>query len=140
MAMGTGPGGPEINVTPLIDVLLVLLIISMLLQTAAKPHGEDAQIPQPATQSNVLAPEPWTIVIRVLPAADGARPTLRINNEAVSWAGLHDRLLEIYARRAEKVAFIQADGDVDFAYVADVIDAAHAVAIDKVGLMPPGAR
>ena len=139
MAMGTGQGGPEINVTPLIDVLLVLLIIFLLIQTNMKPKGEEALIPQPPPEGrNVPQPE-RTIVIRLLPALDGSRPELRVNGEEVTWADLHDRLFAIYAPRVERVAFIQADKDVDFEYVAEVIDAAHGVEVDKVGLMLPEA-
>lgn len=142
MSMATGKGGPEINVTPLIDVLLVMIIIFLIIQTSMKSTGEDALVPQPP--ENTAAPPPddgsRTVVIRLLPAGEGERPALMINGDPVPWAGLHDRLQEIYVRRMEKVAFVQAERDVEFAYVAEVIATAHAVEIDKVGLLGPEAR
>ena len=142
MSMATGKGGPEINVTPLIDVLLVLLIIFLLVQSSLKPKGEDALLPQPPDATTTPArSNPNTVVIRLLPAAAGSgeRPALAINGEPVTWAGLHDRLQEIYLKRMEKVAFVQAEKDVEFEYVAEVIDTAHAVEIDRVGLLGPQA-
>ncbi len=136
MAMSTGQSGPELNVTPLIDVLLVLLIIFLIIANQMKPKGEQALVPQPPENSKAkVIPPDRTIVIQ-LAGGSGTRPSVKINDEPVAWEGLHDRLMEIYARRMEKVAFIQADRDVDFEYVADVIDTAHSVQIDSVGLMP----
>ncbi len=136
MAMSTGQSGPGLNVTPLIDVLLVLLVIFMIIANQMKPTGEPALIPQPAEQPVADDPNgPRTIVIQ-LSGTSGTAPSIKINNQSVTWEALHDTLMEIYARRMEKVAFIQADRDVDFEYVADVIDTAHSVQIDSVGLMP----
>ncbi|MBI2678405.1 MAG: biopolymer transporter ExbD [Candidatus Koribacter versatilis] len=137
--MGTGQNGPELNVTPFIDILLVLLIIFIVVATSMGSKGEQALIPQPATESTPPPPGVRTIVIRLLPAADGGRPELRINEDPVTWEALRAELLRIYAARVEKVAFIQADKDLDFEYVAQVIDAAHSVNIDKVGLIQPDA-
>jgi biopolymer transport protein ExbD len=137
MAMSTGQGGPELNVTPLIDVLLVLLIIFLIIATEMKPKGEDALVPQPPTSTKTPdIHEGRTIVIRLLMVPNSDRPDLKINDEPVTWEQLHDRLMEVYARRMEKVAFVQANKDVEFHWIADVIDVAHSVEIDKVGLMP----
>ncbi len=137
MAMSTGQGGPELNVTPLIDVLLVLLIIFLIIANQMKPKGEQALVPQPPEKSTAtVIPPDRTIVIRVLAIPNSDRPDLKINDEPVTWEQLHDRLMEIYARRMEKVAFVQANKDVEFHWIADVIDVAHSVEIDKVGLMP----
>lgn len=141
MSMGTGKSGPEINVTPLIDVLLVMIIIFLVIQSSMKSTGEEALVPQPPENTaRDREPPPRTIVIRLVSAAEGERPALMINQESVTWGGLHDRLQEIYLRRMEKVAFVQAGRDVDFEHVAAVIAAAHAVKIDKVGLLGPEAR
>src|SRR4051812_49109252 len=139
MSMGTGQNGPELNVTPFIDILLVLLIIFIVIATSMGSKGEQALIPQPPTNRDVAAAHPRTVVIRLLAAADGGRPQLRINKDPVAWGALHNKLFEIYAARVEKVAFVQADKDVTFDYVAEVIDTVHSIEVDKVGLIQPNA-
>ena len=64
-------------------------------------------------------------------------PRLKINNEDVNWRDLETRVNEkSYASRAERVAFVQSDGEVDFQYVANVIDQAKGAGVSRVGLMP----
>jgi biopolymer transport protein TolR len=60
---------------------------------------------------------------------------VKINQEEVRWEDLEMRLAEIYLKRAEKVAFVRGDNDVDFQYVADVIDLAHHAGVQRVGLL-----
>ena len=142
MSMSTGTSGriaPDMNVTPFIDILLVLLIIFIVIAASMGSKGLQAQIPQPSPGGAPPRPEVSTIIICLLPAADGGRPELRINKDAVTWEGLRDRLAAIYATRVERVAFIQAEKDITFQYVADAIDTAHSVAIDRVGLIQPDA-
>jgi biopolymer transport protein TolR len=131
---GGGPNNPQINVTPLIDVLLVLIIVFMVVVSMSKQKGLDAQIPQPAQGSQ--QPEVQrTIVIQVAWDGKTQAPTLKINQDNVSWDDLHARLQRIFAERAERVAFVKGDNDVDFEYVADVIDIARASGVEKVGLL-----
>jgi biopolymer transport protein TolR len=131
---GGGPNNPQINVTPLIDVLLVLIIVFMVVVSMSKQKGLDAQIPQPAQGSQ--QPEVQrTIVIQVAWDGKTQAPTLKINQDNVSWDDLHSRLQRIFAERAERVAFVKGDNDVDFEYVADVIDIARASGVEKVGLL-----
>ena len=142
MSMSNGSSGhiaPDLNVTPFIDILLVLLIIFIVIAASMGSKGEQALIPQPSSDVAPPRPDPRTVVIRLLPAAngDGGRPQLFINQEPVRWEALHDRLFAIFAARVERVAFIQAGKDVTFQYVAEVIDTAHGVDIDKVGLIQP---
>ena len=132
---GGGPSGPQINVTPLIDVLLTLIIMFMLVVSMDPEYGEQAQIPQPNNTDTPTTPQPRTVVIEVVWTAKDQPPIIKINREEVPWAELESRLARIYLTRVEKVAFVHGDADVDFQYVADVIDSAHHAGVQRVGLM-----
>jgi biopolymer transport protein ExbD len=133
---GGGPSNPQINVTPLIDVLLVLIIVFMVVVSMSKTKGLEAQIPQPAQDDmNQPVPIDGTIVIQVDWSAQGPAPALKINQEEVKWVDLQTRLHDIFKIRAERIAFVRGDDDVDFEYVADVIDIAREAGVDRVGLL-----
>ena len=132
---GGGARGPQINVTPLIDVLLTLIIMFMLVVSMDKEHGEVAQIPQPPKDGKSEPIIERTVVIEVVWTAKGQVPTVKINQGDVRWEDLQDQLTKIYLTRAEKVAFVRGDADVDFQYVADVIDRAHSAGVTRIGLL-----
>jgi biopolymer transport protein TolR len=139
MAMSTGGTGGamgEINVTPMIDILLVLLIIFMVI-VPVTPKGLDALVPQPPKNPQQQQPQnDRTIVVQVIYRA-GQAPAYKINETDVNHTDLLPRLTEIYANRAERVMFVRGDDDVNFAYIADVIDIAKAANVDHIGLMTP---
>ncbi|MGB9234334.1 MAG: biopolymer transporter ExbD [Terriglobales bacterium] len=138
MAFSTAGGGaPQMNVTPLIDVLLVLLIIFMLVVINEKPTGLNAQIPQPVPPGAKNIPPPQTtIVIQVRHAPAGAEhPLVKVNEEVVEGDNLRERLRDIFAIRVERIAYIEADDDIDFQEVADVIATARLAGVDRMGLL-----
>ena len=132
---GGGPSGPQINVTPLIDVLLTLIIMFMLVVSMDKEYVEKAQIPQPPKDTKSEPIVERTVVIQVMWTAKDQSPKLKINDESVDWWNLDERLGQIYLKRAEKVAFVRADADVDFQAVATVIDVAHHAGVKRLGLL-----
>jgi len=132
MAMQVGGKGgafAEMNVVPLIDILLVLLVIFMIIPHEQK--GLVAQIPQPATEAPPPQPE-TVIVVQVRDSGE-----LRINEQPVGWDDLGNRLEAIFKLRATKVAFIRGDALVEFALVARIVDVMHGSGI-SVGLLTPG--
>jgi biopolymer transport protein TolR len=157
MAFSTAGGGPfstgpKMNVTPMIDVLLVLIIVFMVVVIEQKPTGLQTEIPQQANPKDHTIPPPnATIVIQIhhsksraehsevgrsqLEQAQDEHPQVMVNEEAVEWGHLGDRLRDIFAIRVERIAYLKADDDIDFQDVADVIAIARIAGVDRVGLL-----
>ena len=132
---GTGHAVSEINVTPLIDVLLVLLIIFMVI-VPVTPKGLDTLIPQPPKNKTNDQPNDRTIVVQVLSNGAGA-PSYKINEESFNKNDIEPKLAQIFATRQEKVMFVKGDKDLDFSKVAEVIDFGHQAEVDNIGLITP---
>ena len=123
----------DINVTPMIDVLLVLLIIFMVVQ----PHhfmGEEADIPIP-TKDVKAPPQDEPVVIQLHDGGQQSAPTISINHNDVAWPDLDSRLRQVLAGRVDRVAFVKGDPEIYFEYVAEAVDTAHHAGADRVGLL-----
>ena len=138
MSFSTGSGGglsSDINVTPMIDILLVLLIVFMAI-TPVSPKGLEALVPQPPKNNQPQKENDTAIVVSIL-RGNGGQPAYKINETDVQKADLAGRLQTIFSTRATKVMFIKGDKDLDFAPVANAIDIAKGAGVDHVGLITP---
>jgi biopolymer transport protein TolR len=133
MTMNSGKSGgmaSEINVTPMIDVLLVLLIIFMVI-VPALPRGEAALVPKASSGKTTES-----VVLEVLKAGNGDL-NFRINQQVVARQDLPAKLAAIYANRARRVLFVKGDDTLSFTQVAQVIDIGHMAGVDQIGLITP---
>jgi biopolymer transport protein ExbD len=136
MAMGVGgkKGGPasDINVTPMIDVLLVLLIIFMVVQQGLQ-RGVAMQVPPPKDKDEVAQknnPEDQ-IVLEVNPG-----PVYAINRQPVAYDALESTLRDLYAQRPRKIIFVKGAENMTYGDIVHAVDASRAAGVEIVGLVP----
>lgn len=130
---GTGKAVAEINVTPMIDVLLVLLIIFLVIQPKA-PNGLNSQIPQPSKEGATTPPT--TVVVEVLSGADG-RPIYTINQRPFAREEVVAELKAIFAPRNDRTMFVKGDAALTFNDIAEVVDMGHQAGVVQIALLTP---
>ena len=128
MLAGSQKVAAIINVTPMIDVLLVLLIVFMLLPNHST--GLKSEVPQPAPENQACASR----------SAAGGRQhpedgSIQINSHPVPWLELEARLQSLFAVRPDGVLFVDGTPELEFADVATVIDIARGAGVDRIGLL-----
>lgn len=120
----------DINITPMIDILLVLLIIFMVIAPVL-PHGLRAALPRPSTSPQ---PQPETPIVAQIASARDGLLSYKINQQTVSIDDLGSRLSAILSARADRVMFVEGNGDLDFSAIAMVVDIAKGAGADHIGL------
>jgi biopolymer transport protein ExbD len=130
MSLGSNSGQKaEINMTPMIDVLLVLIIIFLVI-TPLAPTGLNASIPQSAAPGRTTDAPRHDIVITVL-----ADHTVQLNQEPIDLPQLQERLIALFRNGGNRVVFVRGEKDLKFGQIAGVIDIAKGAGVERVGLM-----
>lgn len=119
----------DINITPYIDILLVLLIIFMVI-TPVRQMDLDVKVPQTSNSDDKSAPDPNVIVVSI-----GESARIAINQEETNITNLGSKLQEIYGKRANKNMFVSASAKLPYGDVIKVIDIAKGAGVGDIGLL-----
>ena len=134
MAMGGGGSSSgltnDINVTPMIDVLLVLLIIFMMVIPMSR-KAIDLQLPDPTPDNSPQGPPPSQIVLEVLPGN-----VYKVNSQPIGKNELQKRLKEIYDPRPEKIIFVKGDPKAKYSEVIYAMDVSRGAGVKVIGVSP----
>ena len=129
--MATPRATADVNVTPLIDILLVLLIIFMAVLPVSQ-RGLDVGLPAAKARSSPTAPSPHILL------EYSADHRITINQQPVELVALQARLRDIYATRQDRTLFVRGDGGLRYGEIVKVIDAAHGAGVSRVGVVTEG--
>ena len=117
----------EINITPMVDVMLVLLIIFMV-TTPMMQQGIDVELPETASSGTATSDEPFVLVIK-------KHDKIFVGDQLIPTAELRDRLTAIFETRKNKQVYLQADRAVDYGFVAETMAEIRAAGIFNIGLV-----